>query len=537
MLTKISSDKFRVREIGFRRGLNVVLGDNFGANSIGKSTLLMLVDFAHGGDDLLEKTPEVHENLGPHYYIFHFRFAATEYVFKRETAARHSVQVLGDNLNVLEKWSIGEFRQWLKERYDIAAQDLSFRQCVSPFSRIWRRTTLDLDHPFNSYPKQATKDVLDTLLKIFDSFAALAELHQELKVAKEEKTSLTKAQKTGLLPQIGRKEYSANVRAIETLTAELNAMRDRLELYATNISELVNKELLEAQGIKERLLSEQLTLQTRLARITRQLDSDLQQRSAAFEPLLELFPTVNLERLEQVEEFHRGLTRIVRRELGEVKARLRTQLDAIEEQLEGADHLLGDLLSGVHTPREIVDRVVHVSWDMKERERANVTYDKKVELATEQKELEKSLSEQRLSKLTKIAEDLNAEISRSFARVYPKGPQPARLDLTAAAYGYRVYDDTGTGTAYAAVMLLDLAMLRCSSLPYTVHDSLFWKNVEVSAVQGLVQEFEAITDKQTFIALDEIVKYGHETVTTLERRSIITLSKEHLLYDKDWRTK
>lgn len=35
--------------ITFHKGLNVVLGDNKGTNSIGKSTLLMVIDFIFGG--------------------------------------------------------------------------------------------------------------------------------------------------------------------------------------------------------------------------------------------------------------------------------------------------------------------------------------------------------------------------------------------------------------------------------------------------------------------------------------------------------
>lgn len=49
MLVEIRCDKFKKKVITFHKGLNVVLGDNKGTNSIGKSTLLMVIDFIFGG--------------------------------------------------------------------------------------------------------------------------------------------------------------------------------------------------------------------------------------------------------------------------------------------------------------------------------------------------------------------------------------------------------------------------------------------------------------------------------------------------------
>ena len=61
MLAEISCSEFKhhceVRSpIRFNEGLNVVLGTDAGNNSIGKSTLLMIVDFAFGGTDYIEKS-------------------------------------------------------------------------------------------------------------------------------------------------------------------------------------------------------------------------------------------------------------------------------------------------------------------------------------------------------------------------------------------------------------------------------------------------------------------------------------------------
>ena len=60
MLFEISCDKFlengQVRPaVKFHKGLNVVLGTELRANSIGKSTFLLIIDFVFGGNDYVKK--------------------------------------------------------------------------------------------------------------------------------------------------------------------------------------------------------------------------------------------------------------------------------------------------------------------------------------------------------------------------------------------------------------------------------------------------------------------------------------------------
>jgi len=74
VLVEIRSDKFRKRSIQFQAGLNVVLGDDNATNSIGKSTLLMVIDFALGGDSLIEHNKDIVVELGHHDYFITFLF-------------------------------------------------------------------------------------------------------------------------------------------------------------------------------------------------------------------------------------------------------------------------------------------------------------------------------------------------------------------------------------------------------------------------------------------------------------------------------
>ena len=71
MLVEICCDEFKINNevrppIRFHRGLNAVLGDDSGSNSIGKSTLFMIIDFVFGGSDYITKQKDVHQEIGGH---------------------------------------------------------------------------------------------------------------------------------------------------------------------------------------------------------------------------------------------------------------------------------------------------------------------------------------------------------------------------------------------------------------------------------------------------------------------------------------
>ena len=85
MLIEVRCDKFRSGAISFHTGLNVVLGDERATNSIGKTTLLMILDYAFGGNSFVEHNSDAVNELGEHEYYFTFRFDGESYIFRRGT--------------------------------------------------------------------------------------------------------------------------------------------------------------------------------------------------------------------------------------------------------------------------------------------------------------------------------------------------------------------------------------------------------------------------------------------------------------------
>ena len=96
MLVEVQCDKFishgKIREpIRFHKGLNTVLGDDNGSNSIGKSTFLMILDFVFGGKDYVNKCTDVQLNVEEHNINFTFEFDGVLYHFSRNTVSYNTV--------------------------------------------------------------------------------------------------------------------------------------------------------------------------------------------------------------------------------------------------------------------------------------------------------------------------------------------------------------------------------------------------------------------------------------------------------------
>ncbi len=127
MLVEIRSDVFRQGPVPFHAGLNVVLGDENATNSIGKSTLLMIVDFSFGGNSLLEHNRDLVPELDHHYYFFSFKFGDETYRFRRGTNDPSLVYRCGGDFTLEAAMTLEDYTAFLKAAYQVELEDISFR--------------------------------------------------------------------------------------------------------------------------------------------------------------------------------------------------------------------------------------------------------------------------------------------------------------------------------------------------------------------------------------------------------------------------
>lgn len=182
----------------------------------------------------------------------------------------------------------------------------------------------------------------------------------------------------------------------------------------------------------------------------------------------------------------------------------------------------------------MVDRVYGLSERWSFIKQQNKHFETKERIEQEFKEAKVALGTVKSVILDEIQNKINAKIIETVFRVYGQDAKVPFLQLGEGAYSYEIFDDTGTGTAFANLVLFDLAILSLTRLPILLHDLPLFKNVSNTAVAKFVEEYDRQTDKQIFVVLDEIDKYG-DAAKIIRQRMVLELRDDKVLYTKDWR--
>ncbi|NVO56027.1 DUF2326 domain-containing protein [Rhodobacteraceae bacterium B1Z28] len=535
MLTEIRCNKFKTGTIKFHPGFNVVLGDQAATNSIGKSNLLMIVDFAFGGDSFLRHNSDVPKELGHHDYRFCFRFGDKLVHFVRNTATPNLVHQLSEDSEDETPISIEDYRTFLKAAYSLDDVKLTFRSITSPFSRIWGKDNLDVKQPLHSHAKETSASRIDNLIKLYKKYDEIEALSDSVRNLADKKKTVNSAYKQNLIPKSTKSEYKNNLQLLSEVDAEIKDIKNNLAKYAISIGEIVNREVLELKETRDALLGERDRLSANLSRVKRDLSKNRYIKSKAFKNLEKFFPEANFDRFGQIETFHSKIASILRDELRASEKELTKGVQEIENSIASVDLEISEALGNVDEPTVIVDRVHELAVRRSNATREIDYFETDKDVTENLRDERMRLAEERNSISAHISNIINNKIRKLVDDVYDEHRKSPTLEIANNSYSFSAVEDTGTGKAYSNLILLDLAILQTTVLPFVIHDSVLFKNIENEAVARLVELYVSF-NRQTFIAIDEIQKYGAKAEAILTKQKVIQLSNENQLYIKDWRS-
>ena len=274
----------------------------------------------------------------------------------------------------------------------------------------------------------------------------------------------------------------------------------------------------------------------RLERVRGDLSSNKYVKSKAFSSLIRFFPNVDQERIYEVEEFHSKITKILKLELLASERELADMLGDIDFSLSELDQELAHTFASLDKPDVIIDRVHELASNRSSVE-AEIRYfetDNQVDDNLRDAKLELKAEKTRV--LEFVQNVINDKLRKLVNKVYSEERRSPELKLEQTSYAFSAVEDTGTGKAYSNLIIFDIAVFETTSLPFIIHDSVLFKNIENDAV-SLMVELYARKEKQSFIAIDEIQKYGLSAVKKLKENVVAWLSDDNVLYTKDWRKK
>lgn len=513
-------------KIEFFSGLNICLGEDNAENSIGKSTFLFAVDFCFGGDSYCSQK-ELLKEVGNHKINFCLEFDNEPYYFSRSTENSKEVAFCDENFNIMKKISDVDFKDFLLEKYNLAETCLSFRQAVTSFIRIFGKESSEIKNIVGVEGHNGGKTgILRNLIKLFEEYDEVKSLEEKAAAIQSEQNEFTSVEKSKIVKN-GKIKNLSQLKESEIRVDQLN--EELLQIAEAN---KIQTETVDAQRAAQAAeLERQITVlkrnRTKLLNeksiLEANLGSETKIQKEDFEELKSFFPELNIPHLEEIQNFHNQITKILKEETEEELLKLEDKISGNEKNLIESTQELTKLRVPLSIPKKVLEQYASVSIQKNELEGQITFYKNSKQISSRLKETKIELDGKKLSILEEIAAKINRKLEEFSGKVNDNDSPPCLNLNSTSSYSFYAPNDSGTGTAYVSMILYDLAILELTKLPFVIHDSVLFKNLSDSRVIKVFEEYEN-SRKQIFVSFDKKNSYGSDALKkTIEKHRVIEL--------------
>lgn len=546
MLKRIKCDKFASipnNEVIFKDGLNVVLGDSESSNSIGKSTMLMIIDFCFGGEDYIDKEKEIHNNIKEHTIFFEFIFNGESKYFSRGTSSSESsfVHVYYDLNFTKEKSKIilESFKKGLSKYYGLADTGLTFRAAVTRFFRIYNRNTHNELRPLNSIVREDDAPGIESMLKLYKIKELSPDIIDEFNKISDRKKVFDNLKKFNVAPiASSQNEYEVNDIQIKKLENEISTLLDDSKKGLSDQEILEAEKKKELTDIRKNLKKERSKLVKKIDDIDFDKDYSPESMTLQFTKLKDFFPELNISKLTEIETFHKKVKAVLSSEVKDMNKGLSEQIALIDSQIAEIDQQLKEYKSVPTVAEALLERHLELKTKLDTLSTANKNYEAKRDIDKKYSKASESFEGKVADATNKLANKINTEMER-INGLFDNGKlyAPVLKINKFKSYSFSTPNDTGTGSRFKGVILFDLSVLHQTALPALIHDSIMFTNIESPIIKKIIKLYSEET-KQIFIAYDHVDKADIELQKLLQSNKVLELSDEpKCLFGRQWNKK
>lgn len=170
-------------------GVNIIEGADQAQNSIGKSTLLPIIDFIYAGNDFLNSDAvRLPQAVGHHAIHFTLRLNSTEHHFVRTTERPGFVTRYQDPnwQETVEDLTLAEYQQFLPDEYGLGETGGTWRELVGRFSRVDERDMALLDRPLAAAARANDIEGAKALLRLFGAYEEIDKIQSRYDQVRKE---------------------------------------------------------------------------------------------------------------------------------------------------------------------------------------------------------------------------------------------------------------------------------------------------------------------------------------------------------------
>ena len=197
-------------------------------------------------------------------------------------------------------------------------------------------------------------------------------------------------------------------------------------------------------------------------------------------------------------------------------------LSAVIKEIEELENRISPDLKDI--PQTVLEEYGKKSVRIEQIEKSLEYYELKKNLHNEKTTAENELRITQEQALSSISEKVNTALS-----LFDEESKNLKFEFpTQKLYSLYRGNDIGTGTKHLNLIVFDLAILSITEVPFLIHDSYIFHELEDERVNfclALYADFCKKYNKQVFIALDGQDKCNEESKAIIENSRIIQLGK------------
>ena len=298
------------------------------------------------------------------------------------------------------------------------------------------------------------------------------------------------------------------------------------------------KNFVSIQKQQQQLLNTLLSkLKYKLYRLQRSLNSAKDECVVDTTQLSLFFPTINIQEVDKINEFHGQLIGILKAKiLSEIKV-CQNLITEYNIQMENINQEINKILKCKNPVGLAVDNLIKLK-SHRDKLIKNIEDTDKYNQYNQDKKIAADNYTIIVNKaLTDIQQQLNNELSTLCESVSPRR-NPPQFTLRESSYDFFIPNDTGAGSKYKSTILTDLSFMSLTDLPFVIHDTVLFKNIEDDTMENLIMKYASLESKQIFIAFDHIASFSEETIKILRENTVLSIipgGRE--LYGRSWNIK
>ena len=248
----------------------------------------------------------------------------------------------------------------------------------------------------------------------------------------------------------------------------------------------------------------------------------------SYDDLARFFPDIEFKAIEQIEAFHRSLTKVLSEEFHESEEELATAYTMLSNEIARLKQQITEIKSIPNVTQAVLKRYAQITTELNNAKTANSNYTTYARLKQVASEYTKERDDMIAAQFAYIQNTINNKMHEITVRILEGIDYiPPKLHLESMSkYTFETKGDGGSGALSRGLITFDLANVEACDIPFVVHDADLMDPIEKPTLTKLVREYCNMEKlgRQAFVSFRSYEFYATEAQPLIKAHEVIQLA-------------